>query len=264
MKMRFLILSVLTASLAFTSCKKETTKEPEPTPTDPELLGPEVNKVAHYSFNSNLNDGSGNNLNASKYDNDAAYSADRFGRANQALVLNATGATSWVTTPSLSSKVPGFPFAISLWFKPTGVTNSQTLIRTDGGESSYYVGAWLQLAVAGLGTMSFSFGDNTGTSSSSRNTITTDAAITANTWHHVVINVRGADDMDFYINGVKNSNYVYSGSAETMVYHPTHTGGVIGVYPGGSSNFDGLMDDYRIYKKVLSQTEVSNLYNFQP
>jgi hypothetical protein len=262
MKMRTIALSVLVTFFAFTSCKKDSKPSPAPN-NDPELLGPQTDKVAHYNFNGSLNDGSGNNLNASISNNSVTYTTDRFGRANQALSLSA-GATAWITTPSLSTRVTGFPFAISLWFKATGVTNSQTLIRTDGGESSYYVGAWLQLAVGGQGTMSLSFGDNTGTSGSSRNTITTSAVITPNTWHHVVINVRGANDMDFYINGAKNNEATYSGSATNMVYHPTYTGGAIGVYPGASSNFDGLMDDYRIYNKVLSQTEVSTLYNFRP
>jgi Concanavalin A-like lectin/glucanases superfamily len=263
MKTRFLTLSLFVIVLA-ASCKKETRTEPTPTPNnDPELMAPETNKVAHYSFNGNLNDGSGNNLNASNSNNTLSYANDRFGRVNQAAVFGASGPT-WVSTPSLSSKVPGFPFSISLWFKADGVSSSQTLVRSDGGESSSYSGYWLQLAVAGAGTMSLSFGDNTGASSNSRNTITTSAAITPNAWHHVVINVRGANDMDFYINGAKNNEATYSGSASTMVYNTINTGGVIGLYPGASSSFAGLMDDYRIYTKALSPTEISTLYNFQP
>ena len=70
--------------------------------------------------------------------------------------------------------------------------------------------------------------------------------------------------MDFYINGVKNTICNYDGSATTMVYHPTYHSGLIGLFPGASSNFSGLLDDYRIYSKVLSATEISTLYNFHP
>lgn len=263
MKMRSIALSVFVSLLVFTSCKKDGKPAPPPN-ADPELLGPQTSKVAHYSLNGSVSDGSGNNLNGTSTSSNLTYAADRFGRANQAAVFGGPSNIVWISTPSLSSRVTGFPFAISLWFKATGVTNSQTLVRTDGGESSSYSGCWLQLGVAGEGTMSLSFGDNTGYSSSSRNTITTPAVFTANTWTHVVINVRGANDMDFYINGVKNINCSYSGSATTMVYNPTYPGGFIGIFPGASSTYEGLMDDYRIYTKVLSQTEVSALYNFQP
>jgi Concanavalin A-like lectin/glucanases superfamily len=262
MKMRSLTLFVLTATLLASSCKKDA-KEPTPN-TDPELLGPQANKVIHYSFNGNLIDGSGNNLNASNSNNNLTYTADRFGRANQAAVFSGISESVWVFTPALATKITGFPFSISLWFKTTDVSRSQTLVRSDGGESSSYSGYWLQLGVAGTGTMSFSFGDNTGYNSSSRNSMTTPAVFAANTWYHVVINVRAANDMDFYINGIKNTSCTYDGSATSMAYNPTYTGGVIGLYPGASSNYDGLMDDYRIYTKLLSPAEVAVLYNFLP
>lgn len=38
----------------------------------------------------------------------------------------------------------------------------------------------------------------------------------------------------------------------------------MGVFMGVGSIFEGVMDDYRIYKKALSQEEVSALYNFHP
>ncbi|HLG38556.1 MAG TPA: LamG domain-containing protein [Chitinophagaceae bacterium] len=260
--MRSIALSVLVSLLAFISCKKDS-KPPTPD-TDPELLGPETNKIIHYSFNGSLSDGSGNNLNATNSANDLTYTTDRFGRANQAAVFPGTSGPVLVLTPSLDTRVTGFPFSVSVWFKTSSVSNSQILMRSDGGEGGSYSGYWLQIGVAGEGTMSFSFGDNTGNSSSSRNTITTPPVFAVNTWNHVVINVRGANDMDFYINGVKNNSCSYSGDATTMAYHPTYHGGAIGLYPGASSIFEGVMDDYRIYTKVLSQTEVSSLYNFQP
>lgn len=261
MKMRSITLFVLVPLLAFTSCKKDS-KAPVPN-TDPELLGPETSKVSHYSFNGTLNDGSGNNMNPISSGN-ITFSSDRFGRANQAAVFAGSSTVSYSVIPNLSAKITGFPFSISLWFKTTSISTSQTLMKSDGGESSTYSGYWLQIGVAGTGTMSFSFGNNTGLNGSSRNTISTPAVFSANTWYHVVVNVRGANDMDFYINGVKNNNCNYDGSATSMVYTPVPSNGVIGLFAGAASGFDGTMDDYRIYAKTLSQTEVSTLYNFQP
>lgn len=263
MKMRSLSLCVFVTLIAFTSCKKDSTP-PTPTPTgDPELLGPQTDKVLHYSFNGNLSDGSGNSMSATS-SNNISYTSDRFGRANQAAVFGGPSNISYIAVPTLSAKVPGFPFSISLWFKTSNVTSSQTLVKSDGGETATYSGYWLQSNVAGAGTMSFSFGDNTSLGTGSRNSIHTPAVFSANTWYHVVVNVRAANDMDFYINGVKNNNCTYDGYGTTMAYTSVPSVGVIGVFPGVNSAYEGLLDDYRIYKKILTQTEVSALYNFQP
>jgi hypothetical protein len=259
MKMKSIGLLAGSFLFAVVSCKKGSSPN-----NDPELLGPESGKVIHYSFNNTLNDGSGNNLNAVLYGDPLTYAADRFGRANQAAVFPGPTNSVIVGTPSISEKITGFPFSVSLWFKTASVIDYQTLVRADGGESSSYSGFWLQVGVGGEGTLSFSFGDNTSNTSSSRNTITTPAVFSADTWYHVAVNVRGANDMEFYINGVKNTACTYSGDATAMVFNPAYTTGLLGNFPGASSSFEGLMDDYRIYSKTLSQAEVSALYNFHP
>ena len=263
MKTRSLALSVMTVLLALASCKKDSNEIPPPVNNDPELLGAETSKVFHYSFNGNLNDGSGSNLHAAG-SNNISYTTDRLGRPNQAVVFAGSGNSSYILTPSLSSKNITFPFSVSFWFKANSVSGSQTLIKSDGVERSGYAGFWAQLGVTGTGTMAFNFGDLTGASGSSRNSIITPSIFAANTWYHIVVNVRGANDMDFYVNGVKNNNCSYDGSAATIVFNEPESRGILGVYDGASSDFGGAFDDYRIYKKILSQTEVSALYNFQP
>jgi hypothetical protein len=91
----------------------------------------------------------------------------------------------------------------------------------------------------------------------SRNSITTPAVFSTNNWYHVVVNVRGANDMDFYINGVKNTSCTYDGYGTTMVYTTAPSMGVIGVFPGAGSAFDGVMDDYRIYKRSFPRRSIS-------
>jgi hypothetical protein len=79
-----------------------------------------------------------------------------------------------------------------------------------------------------------------------------------------VVNVRGANDYDFYINGTKLTNCTYGGSATAMVFYPEPVRGIIGNEDGLTVHYGGLLDDYRIYTKVLSPEEVAALYNFQP
>ena len=262
MKRKILCLVCISASIFFFSCKKDKAHSPVVN-NDPELLGPETSKVLHYSFNGNLNDGSGNHLDAAD-SNNITYTADRFGRPDQAALFGGPGDFSMALTPSLSSQQITFPFSVSFWFKANSVTGSQTLIKSDGVERSTYSGFWIQLGVAGEGKLAFNMGDNTGVSGGSRNSIFSPSVFSANTWYHVVVNVRGADDMDMYINGVKNNNCVYDGSATSIVFTQPESRGVLGTYDGTPSIFGGALDDYRIYKKILSQTEVSALYNYQP
>lgn len=264
MKMRSLALCASAILFVLVSCKKD--KSPTPPPNnDPEMLGAQSSKVFHYNFNGHLNDGSGNNLNATQ-SNNIAYGADRFGRANQAAIFGSQGNTTTVLTPSLAPQQVGFPFSVSFWFKANNVTESQTLIKSDGFERSMYAGFWAQLGITGAGTLSFNFGDGSGTNSSARNSLISPAIFNVDTWYHVVVNVRGADDMDLYVNGTRINNITYDGYATSVFYHiEPASAGLLGSYDSSSdSDFAGMMDDYRIYKKILSQTEVSALYNFAP
>jgi hypothetical protein len=263
MKIKQFFMAALCSTVIFSSCKKDKTPDPVIN-NDPEQLEPQANKVFHYSFNGNLNDGSGSNLNAAD-SNNITYTADRFGRANQA-VLFGSSSTINIITPSLSSKITGFPCAVSFWFKTEDVSDYQTIIKSDGLERNTYSGFTVQMnSYPGSGILSFSFGNNTGTSSSSYKVITSPEVITSNnTWYHVVINLRTAEDYDFYINGTKYTNCITQGTAASMAFN-SPSNGILGLYDGmPNSNFNGALDDYRIYTKSLTQQEVSELYNFHP
>lgn len=258
MKKDFL-LCVLTISL-FSACKKDNTPTP---PVADELLGPQANKVTHFSFNGNLNDGSGNNLNAADSFN-ITYTADRFGRSNQAAVFGGATSPSWILTPALGSKIPGFPMAISFWFKPASVNIYQMLIKADGFERSNTSGFRVSFG-ARPGQIGFTIGDKTGGGSTGVNYfVTPQNVITENTWQHIVVNARGANDYDFYINGVKITGSTLGGAATSIVFYPEPVRGMIGNEDGFNYWYQGAFDDYRIYTKTLSQEEVSTLYNFHP
>lgn len=259
--MKRIIFRSILSIILFTSCKKD--KTPQPVNNDPELLGTQTNKVFHYSFNGSLKDGSGNNLNAADSMN-ITYTADRFGRSNQAAVFGGATNPSWILTPSLGSKITSFPMAVSFWFKPVSVIGHQIIFKGDGFERSAISGFRINFG-ARPGQMGFTIGDKTtGGSTGTNYVVTPQNVITANTWHHVVVNARGANDYDFYINGVKLTNCTYGGFATSMVFYPEPVRGIMGNEDGSSYFFEGALDDYRIYTKVLSQEEVSTLYNFHP
>jgi Concanavalin A-like lectin/glucanases superfamily len=262
MKLQLLTKAALCGIIIFSSCKKDKTTDPVTNP-DPELLGVQTNKIFHYSFNGGLKDGSGNTLNAADSMN-ITYAADRFGRSNQAVVFGGASNPSWILTPSLGSKITGFPMAVSFWFKPVNVSGHQMIIKSDGLERSAISGFRISFG-ARPGQMGLMFGDKTtGGSTGTNYVVTPQHVINNNTWHHVVVNVRGANDFDFYINGVKITNCTYGGSATSMAFYPEPVRGIIGNEDGFSYWYEGALDDYRIYTKTLSQEEVTTLYNFHP
>lgn len=254
--LRILLFGVI---ISFTQCKKDKKEDP-PANTDAEKLGPEANKVLHYAFNGNLKDGSGNSLNAAD-SNNITYTTDRLGRANQAVVFGGQTNPSHILTPSLGAKITGFPMAVSFWFK-TASTFYQVLFKSDGFERPFMSGFRFTMG-ARPGQMGFTFADKTATAGTNY-VVTPQNVISLNTWYHVVVNVRGANDFDFYVNGVKLTNCTMGGSATTMVFYPEPVRGIMGNEDGFSYYFDGALDDYRVYTKTLSQQEVLDLYNYHP
>ncbi|MBL7749290.1 MAG: LamG domain-containing protein [Chitinophagaceae bacterium] len=257
-----LVTTILVCTLSvFFSCKKD--KTDPPLNNNSELLGPETSKVTHFSFNGSLNDGSGNGLHAADSFN-ITYTADRFGRANQAAVFGGASNPSWILTPSLGAVITGFPMAISFWFKPVNVSAGQTIIKADGFERSASSGFIVAFGYR-PGQIGFTIGDKTvGGSTGTNYVVTPQNVLTNNTWQHVVVNVRGANDYDFYINGTKINGCTVGGSATSMVFYPAPVRGIIGNNDDYPAYYEGALDDYRIYTKVLSQQEVNTLYTYHP
>jgi hypothetical protein len=59
-----------------------------------------------------------------------------------------------------------------------------------------------------------------------------------------------------YVNAVQG----YSGSGSTLSSLNTTTNSMY-IIPNGSYNILGYIDDFRFYGRVLTQTEITNIYN---
>lgn len=131
--------------------------------------------------------------------------------------------------------------SVSMWIKRTG--NSATdhfLFRIS---TTFYV--WGQY--------------NTNTCNVN-NATTTNFTITSNQWTHIVVTLTSANVCNIYVNNVQvRTNITVSGA-----YPSTSTGvtGILGGVPvgNGGSNFMGYIDDFRIYNKILTTTEIQALY----
>jgi hypothetical protein len=84
-----------------------------------------------------------------------------------------------------------------------------------------------------------------------------EADVTPGSWYHLVGVFDGPnDDMRFYLDATQKDSD--SSIASSL---PSPGGLAIGALDDNSDNYDGDLDDIRLYDKALTDTEVSNLYN---
>lgn len=255
--MKRFFISCCSAAIILCSCNKD--KSQDTTPTADELLFPSSGKMMHYLFNNSLRDTSGNGKHGGEA-NDITYAADRFGRAGRAVSFNGT-----------SSHFEGkgmrvdFPFAVSFWMKTATPLATATLFKSEKnpGDPGLYTGYWFQTLATGPYTLAFNFGDGTGYSVSSRNSLLSNKTLAANQWYHIVVNVTGANNMELYINAVKDNTAVYDGAATSIFYSYADPSAPIGQgFPG--QYFNGQLDDLRVYNRILTTTEITSLFSFTP
>ncbi|KQS91291.1 LamG-like jellyroll fold domain-containing protein [Chryseobacterium sp. Leaf394] len=198
--------------------------------------------VAWWGFNGSAIDSSGNSNNLTV--NGATLTADRDGNANAAYLFNGTNAH--LTKSTLSSNfAQGGSFSISFWMKKTG--NSEGVAMMSGSNTSGQF-IWL-LQCDGTKTI---FGTNkqgeSWTWANGPNYSTT-------AWEHYIA-VYNAQTMQLYKNGALTATVNNAYTNSTSAAMPFYIGRAIG---GG--NIAAAIDDVGIWNRVLTPTEISQIYS---
>lgn len=136
-------------------------------------------------------------------------------------------------------------FTVSLWFKPTNTSRGNLFTSYNGFSPSNSPNNVLNIYITGGAVyIAYSHIVNNGTGYS----------ISVGTWYNAIITVNNGS-FTLYMNG--------SQSGSTLSSTPYISGFSIGDYPENSSDFytyAGYLDDYRIYNRVLTGTEISAIY----
>ena len=166
------------------------------------------------------------------------------GRFGKALSFNGTNA--WVTVPDANALDLTSALTIEAWVQPTTVTGWRTiLLKERGGNLSYGLyssddlslpSGWLRIGNADV-------------------SLRGPTALPVGTWSHVALTY-GGGTMRVYVNGSQVATVNRTGSITTS------TGALrIGGNAVWSEYFSGLIDEIRIYSRVLTAAEITTDMN---
>ncbi len=202
--------------------------------------------VAYFPFNENPNDYSGNNNHLTGNGN---FVSNRHNIAKAAAGFN--GLSQYFSKVSPSYLPSGnSSYTISYWYKtnstngnmalggfgPSGATNSANYIKTNpiSGIVHYH---WNMDY-----TLVYNFG--------------------LNTWNHLVITYDGTYE-NYYVNGISKATNYRGNNRYTVNPVILSVGARITTPPNSNVTeyLNGAIDEFRIYNRALSSTEVNLLYN---
>ena len=222
--------------------------------------------IAHYPFNGNANDESGNNYHLTIHD--ATMSNDRFGAASRSFHFD--GQNDYLQMPAIEKSAGLQELTISLWIKPE---RASPYILSLYGENFQrngclsYLGTYSKQNGYGLQHTLLS----KGSPSCPGRTMIDSATNTLDEWTHLVLvqhpdkdNIGSFLRYTHYNNGKKSQLT----QGQTSDYGPLPTnfqfGGFIGAYIRPDIFlYQGNIDDIRIYNRRLSDAEVLELYHLK-
>ena len=213
--------------------------------------------IARYELDGNASDGSGNGRNG--VTNNATPATDRFGRGNAALSFN--GIDSVVVVPHDSS-LNALPLSVSMWFQTTASSGGLIGKYQSAGWNGYQIGMgsggtfWPWYVVSRGQDVIGNYDVASDNNPAFRSTPLNDG-----NWHNLVFTV-DASGGALFVDGLLQATKEWRGAPTPVT---TNLPLFIGQYFGEQNGFfKGLIDDVRIYDRVLSPAEVSLLNTSAP
>ena len=218
---------------------------------------PTTGLKAHYQFNGNANDNTGNGNNGIV--SGATLTTDRFGNANSSYLFN--GINNKITLTNANLSLPD-SFSISSWVRINNLSPSNydaPIISqwngTSVGQRKFAVGYRRMSTQIG---MSLYLCNNSNTQF---DYYPINWNPQASTWYHFVTVFKPGVYVKTYVNGVLH--YSNTTSIPAVLTTPTNPQLEIGHMISSLGNywFNGSIDDICIYDRILNTTEINSLYN---
>jgi hypothetical protein len=181
--------------------------------------------------------------------------------------LSLTGSSETVggyaTIPSLQTLAPN-AVTIACWVYVKSNLDWQRVLDLGINASNPQIYMFLTTNQASTATPSVRFAiTKAGNGSEQQINMSSPATLSTSTWHHIAVVLAAGSPYTgtLYIDGaVKGTN-------TAMTLHPTDLGATNGNYLGKSafpdSYFNGEIDDFRVYRRALTQTEITTVYGLR-
>ena len=160
-----------------------------------------------------------------------------------------------IPTPNISTN----GFTVAFWMNTTSTNQNYPPLLFLNGNGTYNV----YIYITNIGGTEYSIGyECRSNGTTARKFLYTTISINDGVWHYIVLTSTYAtfgsatSTVRIYIDNVLNSSM-------TTGYYPNTAGLIAGsTIGGGTPGYNGLIDDYRIYSRVLSPQEITALYTF--
>jgi len=214
--------------------------------------------LLHYKLDGNAIDQSTNGFDGTV--SGASSVNDANGNAGSAYFFD--GVDDFIDLPNDPALKPSIPFSYMVKFEHLDLVGNQ-MFTSDFQENNYY-GTWTLLSADGTGRVTLSFGGGLGnTDPNNRRTKLSNGTVVTQKWYRLTFVVRGATDMDVYID-CADAGGTYAGTGSTQIAYSNVPGSIgrkdahTGLPP---YYFNGTMDDFAFWDRALSQPEVVSLCN---
>jgi len=228
--------------------------------------------VLYYPFNGNANDESNIGVNGTV--NNAILTTDRFGNVNSAYSFDGTNSYIFISKPIPSTLATTNAISLVAWINPTEYPDSSTMGLIVGSQCDSCRGAGAAIHLEGRegvaggvpGGIHFQIGLEGKTWTTTGHTIpgqnnegSTDVVVPLNQWTQIVATWQSGDIKKVYFNGSLVTNWALVHTGKIKYDNDTELS--IGRQYDMDRYFSGSIDDVRIYNRVLSDSEIQELYN---
>lgn len=203
--------------------------------------------IAYYPFNGNAKDESENGNDGTLY-GPPKRTIDRFGRPERAYEFD--GIDDYILIPSSNSLNIRDSLTISAWVRFQVIPDSGSHILMKSKVAGTYEYGF-SLNSQHSGALSASIGGN--------NVVEVDSkTVSVDTWYHIAATWRYPGECELYLDGAKNDSVRTIGNIDPNICELT-----IGrIRPDENRNsYGGIVDDIRIYNRILTESEIKNLYH---
>jgi hypothetical protein len=207
--------------------------------------------VAHWNFN----EGAGSTLGESINGLNGTIHGATWTQGVAGSALSFDGSNDYVEMQVPNTLKIDLPFTFSAWVKVHARSTKQQYIIVNDDSVSQYLGAVVSIMPSGVLGIGYNDG-GPGTSSDRRSKIG-NTSLNLDTWYHIAVIMSGPTNMHTFINGVEDSGY-YTGSGDGIAYSP-YGSAYIGTSNPGIGTLNGLIDDLRMYDRVLTSQEIAQL-----